>query len=459
MRVNLVVGLLVTVVIGNQPAWAQPPRLLEYRPAPVDNPLKGLVPYQADVRDRFPHSLEFNYLPYSALVKGYTEFDWTPLERMLDDIASRGHQAVFRIYLEYPGRPSGIPEFLRKDGLTVTNWLFPENNPPARIDTPNYEDANLRRSLRSFIAALGKKYDGDPRIGFITAGLLGAWGEWHTYPRSELFASKRVQLEVMDAYEAAFRTTPVLLRYPTGERDPHRAKNADRNFGYHDDSFAWATLHTGKKGDEWFYMTALKAAGPAAEAKWKTRPIGGEIRPEAWGRVFDANPGKNEIQNFRECVEATHVTWLMDSGMFARKQPAERMARALEQVRRMGYEFHAPEVRIGTPMNGTVTVRLTIENRGVAPFYFDWTPQYGWLQAGRVVTTAAGSGKLAGLLPGDKPRVWTDTIDVTGLKPGTYILAVRVPNPLKTGKPLRFANATQDRDAPGWLSLGEVVIP
>jgi hypothetical protein len=145
--------------------------------------------------------------------------------------------------------------------------------------------------------------------------------------------------------------------------------------------------------------------------------------------------------------------------MFARKQPAERMARALEQVRRMGYEFHAPEVRIGTPMNGTVTVRLTIENRGVAPFYFDWTPQYGLLQAGQAVTTAAGSGKLTGLLPGDKPRVWTDTIDVTGLKPGTYILAVRVPNPLKTGKPLRFANATQDRDAPGWLSLGEVVIP
>ena len=45
-------------------------QLLEYAPAPVDNPLKGLVPYAGDKRDLFPHSLEFNYLPLSALVIG-----------------------------------------------------------------------------------------------------------------------------------------------------------------------------------------------------------------------------------------------------------------------------------------------------------------------------------------------------------------------------------------------------
>ena len=55
-----------------------------YSPSPVDNPLKGLVPYQADKRGEFSHSMEFNYLPYSAIVKGYDEFDWKPLEAMLD---------------------------------------------------------------------------------------------------------------------------------------------------------------------------------------------------------------------------------------------------------------------------------------------------------------------------------------------------------------------------------------
>ena len=440
------------------PAFGAERITLDYAPSPVDNPLKGLVPYQADVRSCFPHSLEFNYLPYSALVKGYDEFDWTPLETMLDDMSSRGHQAVLRIFLEYPGKKGIIPDFLVKDGLKIHKWLYTETQPepPAPIETPDYEDGKLRKSLKNFLAAFGKKYDGDPRIGFITAGLLGAWGEWHTYPKDELFASKTVQREVMDAYETAFKVTPILLRYPVGDRDDRKVPNGKRKFGYHDDSFAWGTLDTGKKDDDWFYMRALKAAGPDAEAKWKTQPIGGEIRPEAWGKVFDEKPGDKRIQDFHRCVDETHVTWLMDSGMFEKKSKADRIKRAEDQVRRMGYDFHVPGATIGGVKDGTLPVTVEIENRGVAPFHYDWKAEWGLLADRSVVKTWVASGKLTGLLPGDKLRLWDDSLNVSGMKAGTYKLAVRVPNPLKTGHSLKFANKTQDADAPGWLTLGIV---
>ena len=452
--------LVMTVLVGPLIA-ADSVHTLGSAPAPVDNPLKGLVPYSGDVRAAFPHSLEFNTLPYSALVKGYDDFDWHLLETLLDDIASRGHQAILRIYLEYPGRTGVIPEFLITDGLKIHAYLNTNTEPfpPALVETPDYEDQHLRRSLKSFITAFGRKYDGDPRLGFVTAGLLGTWGEWHTYPRSELFASKAVQVEVMEAYEAAFKLTPVLLRYPAGDDTFQKAKNADRPFGYHDDSFAWATLHTGKDGDEWFFMTALAAAGADAESKWKTEPIGGEIRPEAWGKVFDERPGDPAIQDIRTCVETTHASWLLDSGMFEKQPDGDRLRRAEAIVRGMGYDFHCPKVIIGAVAAGTVSVRLEIVNRGVAPFYSDWKGEWGLLVDGKVVQAMESSGTLTGLLPGDEPRVWTDTLDVKGLKGGTYTLAVRVPNPLPTGKPLRFANATQDADAPGWLSLGTVQIP
>ncbi|XVJ60417.1 MAG: DUF4832 domain-containing protein [Tepidisphaera sp.] len=452
--------LALFALIVSAPVFASDRATLEYAPAPVDNPLKGLVPYRADRRTHFPHSLEFNYLPYSALVKGYDEFDWTALEQLLDDIASRGHQAVFRVFLEYPGKKGVIPEFLLDDGLKVHKWLYNETQPltPAPIETPDYENANLRKSLKSFLEALGKKYDGDPRIGFITAGLLGTWGEWHTYPKSELFASKAVQTEVMDAYEAAFKITPILLRYPTGETNTQKAPNATRHFGYHDDSFAWATLDTGEPRHDWFFVPALKAAGPAAMEKWKTRPIGGELRPEAWGRVFDDNPGEKQIQNFRKCVEETHVTWLMDTGMFEKKQKADRIKRAEEQVRRMGYEFHVPAVTIGTAAGDKLTVAIEVENRGIAPFYYDWKPEFGLILDRNLSKVVPGTGRLTGLLPGDKPRVWNESLDVSGVQPGTYKLAVRVPNPLKNGHPLKFANATQDADADGWLTLGSVEV-
>jgi hypothetical protein len=320
----------------NQPNNAR--TTLEYAPAAIDNPLKGLLPYQGDKRAMFPHSMEYNNIAYSSLVKGYDRFDWQPLEEMLNDISSRGHQAVLRIYLEYPDEKTGIPQFLIKDGLKIIRYPNANSSrqPPSQAETPNYEDKNLRRSLNAFIRAFGKKYDGDPRIGFLTAGLLGSWGEWHTDPRNELFASKVVQKEVLDAYTAAFKVTPILLRYPVGENDSKNAANSQLKFGYHDDSFAWATLDTGKKDQSWFYMPTLKAAGAAAESKWKIAPIGGEIRPEAWGEVFDTKPTKPEIQSFSKSVAATHATWMLDSGMFREKQDSGRIDRASAEVRRMG---------------------------------------------------------------------------------------------------------------------------
>jgi hypothetical protein len=401
--------------------------------------------------------MEFNYVGFAELMKGYDEFDWQSMEDLLNEISGRGHQAVFRIFLEYPGKTNVIPKFLIDDGLKVHKYLNTNTQPepPAEIETPDYEDPNLRRALRNFIAAFGKKYDGDARIGFITAGLLGTWGEWHTYPKEELFASKAVQAEVIDAYEAAFKMTPVLLRYPAGEDTWEKASNAERPFGYHDDSFAWATLDTGKKKDDWFYMPALKQAGSAALEKWKTQPIGGEIRPEAWGKVFDAKPGNEQIQDFRKCVDETHVSWLMDSGLFEKKPGKERRQRAETEVRRMGYEFHVPAVSVVSKDN-TLQIKLELENRGVAPFYSDWTAEYALIANGKVTKSTTSTGKLTGLLPGDKVREWNDMLDLSDVPPGKYTLAVRVPNSLPNGLPLRFANATQDRDVEGWLSLAQI---
>ncbi len=433
---------------------------LAYAPAPVANPLKGLVPYASQRTDPFPHTMEFNYVSLAELMKGYDQFDWEPLEALLDDIASRGHQTVFRVYLEYPGKLNMIPQFLRDEGLVVHRYLNTNTAPfPAKeVETPDYEDPRLRRAFKNFITKLGQRYDGDPRIGYITAGLLGTWGEWHTYPRSELFASKMVQAEVMDAYEMAFKQTPVLLRYPAGEDTWGKAPNAKRPFGYHDDSFAWATLDTGNKEDNWFYMPALTDAGVEALEKWKTQPIGGEIRPEAWGKVFDEEPGDKQIQDFRKCVETTHATWLMDTGMFQKSPSKARYARASEEVRRMGYEFHVRQVTIEQEAKPRLQIEIDVENRGVAPFYANWPVEYGVLADRRLVHSYSSNGKLVGLLPGEDGRRWTDELDLSQLARRKYVLAIRVPNALANGTPLRFANATQDQDLDGWLSLAEIEV-
>ena len=73
----------------------------------------------------------------------------------------------------------------------------------------------------------------------------------------------------------------------------------------------------------------MKAAG--ATAKWKTFPIGGEIRPELWKKSFTARRHKRD-QGFVKCVERVHATWMMDTGLFDRQIPmdAKRKAKALK---------------------------------------------------------------------------------------------------------------------------------
>lgn len=429
--------------------------------SPVDNPLKGLVPYARPYPDRFPHSMEFGYLALSDLMRAEDEFDWQPLETLLDDIASRGNQAVIRVYVEYPGKNKGIPEYLIKGGLKMHTYLNTNTAPlpPKQITTPDYEDERLRSAFRAFIAAFGNKYDGDARLAYITAGLLGTWGEWHTYPRNDLWASKETQAIVLDAYEAAFSSTPILLRYPAGPNHGYQTENASRPFGYHDDSFAWATIDTGKQEDDWFYMPALKAAGRAAIEKWKTHPIGGEIRPEAWGKVFDArDQWPEQVQSFHDCVSQTHATWLMDTGMFREVASPKRLERATEEVRRMGYDFYVRRVAFAPDgQAGRCQVNLQLINQGVAPFYADWPTEVAFVDAaGRIAKRMIAPGlSMRGHLPSATAHELSVSIDTTGLS-GTYTVLMRVVHPLEGGKPLRFANAEQNQTKPGWLTLGTI---
>ena len=427
-----------------------------YAAGPADNPLKGFVPYAGQGRD-FPHSLEFNYLSLASMMTGPKDFNWAPMEHLLDDIASRDCQSVFRIYMEYPNKPSGVPEYLVKAGVKIREWTNSNTQPfpPAVDHTPDYEDPRLREALKNFIAALGARYDGDPRIGFITAGLLGTWGEWHCYPHTEWFASKTVQAEVMDAYETAFKKTPVLLRYPAGENDYAHAANGHRKFGYHDDSFAWATLDTGRKDEEWFYLAALRNAGPAAMERWKAAPIGGEIRPELWPCLWKKE-GCKEGQDLSRCVRETHATWLMETSTSRPLAPEER-ERALAAARSLGYELQIVKATAALQAR-TLEVSVTITNHGVAPFYAGWPVRVLAVDSAGVESGGELPFSLKALLPAasDTQAV---KLDLGKLAAGEIKLLVGISNPLKGGKPFRFANADQNRDRAGWVSLGKVETP
>ncbi|MCL4178075.1 MAG: DUF4832 domain-containing protein [Verrucomicrobia bacterium] len=428
---------------------------LAYAPAPPDNPLKGFIPYPG-VRSSFPHSMVWDYTKLSDVMKGPTSFNWAPFEQKLEAAAARGCQFYARFYLEWPGRTTGVPQFLLDEGVRLRTWTNTNTQPfPPAIDhTPDYEDPRLRAALTNFIHALGARYDGDPRLGFLGLGLLGTWGEWHNSPNDLWFASKTVQREVMNAFEAAFPTTKLVARYPAGPGDSRYAANQARSMGYHDDSFAWATVHTGRKQDDWFFESLLRRAG--ALDKWRHEPIGGEVRPEVWDCLFDEPSCAPPGQEFDRCVEVTHVSWLSNEGVFRPGLQGAARERALRAAQRLGYELYLASAELAFD-DDHLSVTLTVTNTGVAPFYYDWPVELGVLDAtGGLAATLPTDWKVTGILPDEAPRQWRHRVRLS-LPAGEYRVLVRVPNPMQGGRPLRFANHDQDRDLDGWLTLGTIV--
>ena len=283
----------------------------------------------------------------------------------------------------------------------------------------------------------------------------------------------------MRAYAQAFHETPILVRYPTGENDRSNAANVSLPFGYHDDSFAWGTLplpvpaapavdpktnaagtpgvpsrrrkRPPKRRDGWHFLIRMQTAGPGALDKWKTRPIGGEIRPELWGLIFDVHPANPHAQDFAECVRQTHVTWLMDSGMFrgpspSEQTPRERYDHAITLVRKMGYDFYVQSADISRPDPHKLSVTFEVVNQGVAPFYRDWHVELGLLSPdGKIAPHLADELETHGPVTRRPAAPVADDGRPGSIVSDEAIVAVRVANPLLSGKPLRFANADQDR--------------
>ncbi len=315
----------------------------------AENPLRGFYTnydWGEPVYD-FPASLEFAYIPLSELMSGPSNYTFdTGLEPRLIAAEERAHQLILRPYIDYPNKASGLPAFLEDQ---VEMRSYSEHGGGM---SPDYNNSQLRAALSSFIQAFGQAYDGDNRIAVIQLGLLGFWGEWHTWPHSEWFPGDEYLTEILDTYDQSFNQTLLQVRYPV-------ANSPDLRIGFHDDSFAYSTI-----GDvEWHFHPRLVTSG--ADEHWKTSPVGGELRPEVQQSIFEVNSNPQH-QNFSQCVEATHASMLLNYAAFSGGlNSTNEIQNAENAALSLGYALHVSHANLSDNQ-----LHLTIENRGIAPFYY-----------------------------------------------------------------------------------------
>src|ERR1017187_9530470 len=154
MKLRVLVLRTVCAVMGltmTAACTAQEWHTMTFRADPPgvdEGPLRGFVPYSSTRQgpDTFPHSMEWFYLPLSDVVTGPDTYDWTALEKELTAISGRGHQAVFRFYVDYPKKPSGIPQYLLGAGLKTFPYDDSDN---AKSSTPSGAlHPRIRREIR-----------------------------------------------------------------------------------------------------------------------------------------------------------------------------------------------------------------------------------------------------------------------------------------------------------------------
>lgn len=425
--------------------------------ARTDNPLKGFAPFNENLDNNassFPHTMEWFYMPLNAVVKGERSYDWTEFEKQLSSIKSRGHQAALRFYLDYPTKPTGIPDYLLGPGGIDQSrkYNFYDNN--GTSFSPDYNDTRVQSLIKDFVAEFGKNYDGDPRIGYITTGLIGFGGDQNTYPMDgtshtgnangeQWMPTREVELSYYQAWDAAFNTTKLLNRSPGPDLENVKV-------GFHDDYFAAKQT---RRFIGWEFMPRLQQY--QLTNRWQTEALGGAVLPQVSDCAFN-NKDCNLVNDFGEATKQTHATWLVNHKAFSEGYSGAALEKATKAHAALGYDLAVTQTRT-VVTDGKTQVSIHLTNRGVAPFYYNWplefsllNPQESTPESARTVASTQADANLPSILPGQ-------TTEVTAtLEGNSGLVALRIPNPMEGGAPLKLANTKQDTEIEGYLTLDSV---
>lgn len=365
-------------------------------------PMTGLVLWpDQEFMEQYQNtiSMEFQYcLPCRVVmgkVDGAIVYDWTYLENILNDMQSRGHQAILRFRYEYPSGTdvdgkkgtTAVPRYIKdRSDYNETYSKNPGGDGPTYY--ADWSNSELQWFTKQFYTDFAARYNNDPRIAFVEIG-FGHWSEYHIYGTELQFGVNFPTKEYQKSFWQHIAST---LRIPwlmsiDGADDSYTPIVDDEElmslrFGLFDDSFMHEEHEIGS--DDGYNEKNWNAIGRGS--RWQTGVCGGEISYYT----------DDDQKNFLNPAGMYGVTWEQAAAkyhlsfMIANDAPGSTygtVARFKQASMATGYRF----VVTSCETNGSET-RLTVCNEGIAPLYRD---------AYFAICSAQSETSLAGLLPGE----------------------------------------------------------
>jgi len=456
--------------------------MIEFYPTelddPLNNPFKGWAPSAKSTNYPQDHRLVYAGVTWKEFepTKGHYDFGAIEASNHFSYWQSRGVKVVLRFIMDNPSGAAhrDIPDWLYHDMVNLgqspgkayqdnTGGMGAGNNTGF---SPNYNSEYLIARHKLAIEAIAKHYDSpDSPIAFVQIGSLGHWAEFHTwpyigpngesnytgaFPKNEI--SNQYIQHYIDAFAAQEDHTQLLIR-----RSVELAKNNNKGLimGMYNDVFGdqpsfdseWG-WYTGTQNGYW---DDIGQKQPNHANFWDTRVSGGEFYGGDYGLKAALTTGSGFNETLRQ-TELSKPSWLGPNSP-ASLAPGNPLQGNMDTLKkRMGYHFVVKKAAYPQEQSGsTLDVSVTVENKGVQHFPFNWPVEIQLRNSGgAIVARQSTSADL---------RTWrTGLHTVTGSLPtktlpsGTYQLTVAILNPSTNQPAVDFANT--DRLSDGAFKIG-----
>ncbi|MCR4836622.1 MAG: DUF4832 domain-containing protein [Bacteroidaceae bacterium] len=411
IKLMLAILMATGVLVSRAQTW-QPVTLKRNITQP--QPMTGLVLWPDEARRLHAtygqaFQLEFSYCLPCKVVKGCEAdgtiiYDWSWFDRILDDVASRGHQLIARFRYEYPSNrdvdgnwgTTAVPDYIKQRQDYKETFVDNPNDGPTWY--ADWSNAELQRFTLQFYTDFAHRYAHDARLAFLEVG-FGHWSEYHIYDtKLELgknFPSKAFQKRFFEHMSVVMTDIPWAVSVDAGDNrySPVIEDNTlmALTFGLFDDSFMHKTHELSSGGG--FNERCWNAIG--RDTRWKKGVCGGEIS------YYTPNDQKGFLSpdglyghTWAEQAAKYHITF-----MIANDAPRGGVAtheRFRDGSMATGYRIEVKQCET----NGSST-RLLVTNKGIAPLYRD-----AWF----AIDSTRSAISLRGLLPDDERWIEIPTI-------------------------------------------------
>jgi hypothetical protein len=427
---------------------------------PNSNPYKGWLPWadHDNVSEPISQEIKMAYfdIKWSELEPVEGKYDFAAVEKKYNFNYWRenGVKLNLRFVMDNPTDdpthmdiPQWLYDKLVKENYNGENGGKCYNSPAIGAGfAPNYNSPILLAAHEKAIKALAKRYDNPAIISFIQIGSLGHWAEFHNWP--EDISGKFPNLSISDQYIQHYLDS--FTNVKIGMRKPFPiAKN--NNMGLFNDVFGmldstnqfldWTINGWNEIGSYVDEASGFSTPEEAQQASampdfWKTNYSGGEFANGNVRLYIDDTTIMDTLRQVRE----SHTSWMgpCSPADLLKSDPDvdsyQRNIDALTNV--MGYNFvleavtHTDKTKSGSNLD----IRMQWNNKGVAPFYYQWPLELSLADSkGKIVTKTTTAADITKWLPGVTTA--TQSIKIPkDLKAGNYTLCVAIIDP-STGKP------------------------